>query len=58
MMSNMEPSLNTESCSKREVPAMDPQQRLIVEAAYETLVCADMAKEKILGSQTGVYGVI
>ena len=39
----------------REAVSLDPQQRLLLEVVWETLENANLAPEKLAGSQTGVF---
>jgi tyrocidine synthetase III len=39
----------------REAARMDPQQRLLLEVAWEALEDAGQARERLVGSQTGVF---
>jgi acyl transferase domain-containing protein len=41
--------------SNVEAKAIDPQQRLLLEVAYEAFENAGLPKEKLEGSDTGVY---
>lgn len=43
------------SISPREAASLDPQQRLLLEVSWEALEHANLAPEKLFGSQTGVF---
>jgi acyl transferase domain-containing protein len=43
------------SISAREAERLDPQQLLLVETAWEALEAAGQARERLVGSQTGVF---
>ncbi len=41
--------------SPREATGMDPQQRLLLEVAWEAFEAAGLTRERLAGSQTGVF---